>query len=256
MTKTSWQRAIRPADSSHCSRRLWRCASPWRRTDLTATGTWKQCCWQILTSLHYTYHYQFQATLVSPGENQPSLEVSLMLLDLIRAANQWGSRQDYHPGAANQGTSVWCENLDERLPSSVLSTPMPGGEEQLHISYTTTKLMIDRRSRSPGAECISVHLYCWTTTDYIMDKLQLSWKLNNQTQLGFKLGRSFIQITPLQIRLALPTWALKFPKRTVESLEGAPSNTHPKDVWTVCLAHKQKIIRTSFPTGRHRKVTF
>uniref|UniRef100_A0A3P9K7N3 Ig-like domain-containing protein n=1 Tax=Oryzias latipes TaxID=8090 RepID=A0A3P9K7N3_ORYLA len=34
--------------------------------------------------------------------------------------------------------------------------------------------------------------------------------------LGFRLGRPFLPITPLQVLLSLPTWTLKSPSRTME----------------------------------------
>lgn len=45
---------------------------------------------------------------------------------------------------------------------------------------------------------------------------------NNRTHLNFRL---FLPITPLQVLLSLPTWALKSPSRKMDSLHVAPLST-------------------------------
>uniref|UniRef100_A0A3B3BJC0 Ig-like domain-containing protein n=1 Tax=Oryzias melastigma TaxID=30732 RepID=A0A3B3BJC0_ORYME len=55
-------------------------------------------------------------------------------------------------------------------------------------------------------------------------------KSNNKTPLGFRSGRLFLPITPLQVPLSLPTWALKSPRRrTTESPVRALSSFPPRD---------------------------
>ena len=46
---------------------------------------------------------------------------------------------------------------------------------------------------------------------------------------GSPPGGTFLPITPLQVTLSLPTWALKSPSRTTESPVGALSSTPPRD---------------------------
>lgn len=47
--------------------------------------------------------------------------------------------------------------------------------------------------------------------------------------LGSDQGVAFLPITLFQVSLILPTWALKWPSRTMESPVGAPSSTPHRD---------------------------
>ncbi|MED6248216.1 hypothetical protein ATANTOWER_029133 [Ataeniobius toweri] len=47
--------------------------------------------------------------------------------------------------------------------------------------------------------------------------------------MGFRPGKTFLPITPLQVSLSFPRWALKFPSRTTESLGGALCSTADRD---------------------------
>ncbi|MEQ2162319.1 hypothetical protein GOODEAATRI_018492 [Goodea atripinnis] len=64
---------------------------------------------------------------------------------------------------------------------------------------------------------------------FIMDSPLLTQKSNNKTPLGFRSGRLFLPITPLQVSLSFPTWVLKSPSRIMESLGEALSSNPDRD---------------------------
>ena len=66
-------------------------------------------------------------------------------------------------------------------------------------------------------------------------------KSKNKTPLRFRLGRPVLPVTPLQVTPSLPSWAFKYPRRTMESPGDITSRTPSRDSKKViCLVHLHK----------------
>ena len=74
-----------------------------------------------------------------------------------------------------------------------------------------------------------------------MDKLWLAQKSSNRTPLGFRSGRPFLSITPLQVTLSLPMWALKSPSRTMAMRGSERSIPNPKAQGGEPLVHQGEL---------------
>jgi len=87
---------------------------------------------------------------------------------------------------------------------------------------TSTKSIIELQ---PRVSWCQVHI--WTplclNMVFVMDSPWRAQKSNNRTPLWFRSGGPFLPITPFQVSLSLPKWALKSPSRTRESPAGALS---------------------------------
>lgn len=82
------------------------------------------------------------------------------------------------------------------------------------------------RSPTQKPPTIWLRLCPESVTEGSPDGLCSLWtKSNNRTHLHFRSGRPFLPITPLQVLLSLPTWALKSPSRKMDSLHVAPLST-------------------------------
>ena len=76
------------------------------------------------------------------------------------------------------------------------------------LNDTNTRSIIDCQARVSWCQLHLLKLL-WLNMVLVMDKLWLAQKSNGWTPLEFRSGSLFLPITPLQVLLSLPPWALK-----------------------------------------------